>query len=89
MKLNTPKLFIFSLIGSILNLIGRSYNLETGRKFGDGITNMFWFSYGTLMIFLTYGKVSIQKWWKFFVPLMIAFFVLAFAALAVAIGTGF
>ena len=58
-------------------------------QFGDGITNMFWFSYGTLMIFLTYGKVPIQKWWKFFVPLMIAFFVLAFVALGIAIGTGF
>ena len=58
-------------------------------QFGDGITNMFWFSYGTLMIFLSYGKVSIQKWWKFFVPLMIAFYVVAFAALGIAIATGF
>ena len=58
-------------------------------QFGDGITNMFWFSYGTLMIFLGYGKVSIQKWWKFFVPLMLIFFVLAAGALIVAIHTGF
>lgn len=58
-------------------------------QFGDGITNMFWFSYGTLMIFLGYGKVSIQKWWKFFVPLMLIFFVLAAGALIVAIQTGF
>ena len=58
-------------------------------QFGDGITNMFWFSYGTLLIFLSYGKVSLQKWWKFFVPLMAIFFVVAFAALGIAIATGF
>jgi len=58
-------------------------------QFGDGITNMFWFSYGTLMIFLSYGKVSIQKWWKFFVPLMIVFFLLSFVSLGIAIATGF
>ena len=58
-------------------------------QFGDGITNMFWFSYGTLMIFLSYGKVSIQKWWKFFVPLMLIFFVISFASLGIAIATGF
>lgn len=58
-------------------------------QFGDGITNMFWFSYGTLMIFLSYGKVSIQKWWKFFVPLMVIFFVLSFVFLGIAISTGF
>ena len=62
---------------------------DRGYQFGDGITNMFWFSYGTLMIFLGYGKVSIQKWWKFFVPLMLIFFVLAAGALIVAIHTGF
>lgn len=58
-------------------------------QFGDGITNMFWFSYGTLLIFLSYGKVSLQKWWKFFLPLMTIFFVVAFAALRAAIATGF
>ena len=58
-------------------------------QFGDGITNMFWFSYGTLMIFLSYGKVPIQKWYKFFVPLMIAFFILSFIVLGIAIGTGY
>jgi uncharacterized ion transporter superfamily protein YfcC len=58
-------------------------------QFGDGITNMFWFSYGTLLIWLNYGKVPIQKWWKFFVPLMLIFFLLAFVALGVAVSIGF
>lgn len=58
-------------------------------QFGDGITNMFWFSYGTLMILLSTGKVPIQKWWKFFVPLMGAFYVLSVVALFVATRIGF
>lgn len=58
-------------------------------QFGDGITNMFWFSYGTLLIFLDYAKVPINKWYKFFVPLMIIFFGVAVVSLAVATSIGF
>ena len=57
-------------------------------QFGDGITNMFWFSFGTLMIFLNYGKVPIQKWWKFFCPLMAIFFLIALVSLVVATSLG-
>ena len=57
-------------------------------QFGDGITNMFWFSYGTLLIFLSYGKVPIQKWWRFFVPLMLIFFIIGFISVGVAINIG-
>lgn len=58
-------------------------------QFGDGITNMFWFSYGTLMIFLSYGKVPISKWYKFFVPLMCVYFAISVVALGAAIAIGF
>lgn len=58
-------------------------------QFGDGITNMFWFSYGTLMIFLNYAKVPVNKWYKFFVPLMIIYFLLSFVTLGIAIAIGF
>ncbi len=58
-------------------------------QFGDGITNMFWFSYGTLLIFLNYGKVPLNKWYKFFVPLMLIFFALAFVFLFIAIQIGY
>lgn len=58
-------------------------------QFGDGITNMFWFSYGTLMIFLNYAKVPVQKWYKFFIPLMAIYFIFAFIAMFVAISIGF
>lgn len=58
-------------------------------QFGDGITNMFWFSYGTLLIYLNYAKVPINKWYRFFVPLMVLFFVLAIAVLGVATSIGY
>lgn len=58
-------------------------------QFGDGITNMFWFSYGTLLLFLSYGKVPLQAWYKFFTPLMGIFFVLSAVTLGIAVSIGF
>lgn len=58
-------------------------------QFGDGITNMFWFSYGTLLIFLNYGKVPLTKWYKFITPLLLIFFAMAIAFLLIAINIGF
>ena len=58
-------------------------------QFGDGITNMFWFSYGTLMIFMNYARVTVPKWYKFFVPLMIIYFIFGFVSVGVAISIGF
>lgn len=83
-----------ALLSPILVPIGLSLGLTAqtsvlAYQFGDGITNMFWFSYGTLLIFLNYGKVPINKWYKFFVPLMLIFFLIAFVSLAIAIKIGF
>ncbi|HYF83417.1 MAG TPA: AbgT family transporter [Clostridia bacterium] len=58
-------------------------------QFGDGITNMFWFSYGTLLIFLNYGKVPIQRWYKFIIPYLSILFLIAFIVLFIAIKIGF
>lgn len=58
-------------------------------QWGDGITNMFWFTFGTLLIFLNYGKVPINKWYRFFIPLMAIFFVLAIIVLAIAVKIGY
>lgn len=79
-----------ALLAPILVPIGLELGLSVQTtvlafQFGDGITNMFWFSYGTLLIFLGYGKVSIQKWWKFFVPLMIIFFLIGFVSVGISI----
>ena len=83
-----------ALLSPILVPIGMSLGLTSqttvlAYQFGDGITNMFWFSYGTLLIFLNYGKVPINRWYKFFLPLMVIFFAIAFIFLSIAIKTGF
>lgn len=83
-----------ALLSPILVPIGISLGLTSqttvlAYQFGDGITNMFWFSYGTLLIFLNYAKVPINRWYKFFLPLMAIFFIIAFVSLAIAINIGF
>lgn len=83
-----------SLLSPIMVPIALSLGLQPqtavlAYQFGDGITNMLYFTYGTLIIFLNYGKVSIQKWWKFFIPLMLIFFGIAFVAVTVAVSIGY
>ncbi|MCR1898795.1 AbgT family transporter [Irregularibacter muris] len=83
-----------ALLSPILVPIAVSLGLSSqtavlAYQFGDGITNMFWFSYGTLLIFLNYGKVPINRWYKFIIPLLFIFFVIAFISLVIAINIGF
>lgn len=58
-------------------------------QLGDGITNMFWFTYGTLLMFLNWAKIPLNKWYKFIVPLMIILFVVGAIALFIAIQIGY
>ena len=83
-----------ALLSPILVPIGLSLGLSDqtavlAYQFGDGITNMFWFSYGTLLIFLNYGKVPLTKWYKFVLPLLLIFFAMAILFLVIAINIGF
>lgn len=74
----------------LADLIGLSRQTTIlAYQFGDGITNMFWFSYGTLLFFLSYGKVPINKWYRFYIPLMLIFFLMAVGFLGVAVGIGY
>ena len=59
-------------------------------QFGDGISNTFWFTNGTLLIYLSLAKVPLQSWYKFILPLQGMFLVmqLVFLYIAVAIGYG-
>lgn len=79
-----------ALLSPILVPIGVNLGLSTqtsvlAYQFGDGITNMAWFTYGTLLIFLNYGKVPLNKWYRFIMPLIGIFFLIAFLVLAVAL----
>lgn len=53
-------------------------------QFGDGISNTFWFSNGTLLIYCALSKVPLKKWYKFILPLHGIFFVVEFVFLYIA-----
>lgn len=83
-----------ALLAPIMVPIATSLGLSSqttvlSYQFGDGITNMFWFTFGTLLIFLNYGKVPIGRWYKFFVPLMFIFFILSVVTVGIAIQIGY
>lgn len=58
-------------------------------QLGDGITNMFWFTYGTLLMFLNWSKIPLNKWYKFILPLLLILFVVGAIAIFVAIQVGY
>lgn len=77
---------IMPILMPVAGLIGITrQTMILAYQFGDGISNIFWFTYGTLLIFLAYGKVPISKWYKFVLPLIGMMFVLAVIFLAIAV----
>lgn len=58
-------------------------------QFGDGISNIFWFTYGGLLIFLSYGKIPLSRWYKFVLPLIGILSILAIIFLAIAVKIGY
>ena len=50
-------------------------------QFGDGISNTFWFTNGTLLIYCGLAKVSLKTWYKFILPLHGLFFIMQLAFL--------
>lgn len=58
-------------------------------QFGDGISNTFWFTFGTLLIFLSLGKVPLKQWYKFVIPLEIIISIIACIFLVFATATGY
>ena len=57
-------------------------------QFGDGFTNAFWPMGGTLMAALAFGRVTYDRWLKFFGPLIGIWFVMASGFCAYAAVTG-
>ncbi|MEW8972917.1 MAG: TRAP transporter large permease subunit [Tissierellaceae bacterium] len=81
---------LMPLLMPLGDLIGLTRQTTTlAYQFGDGISNMFWFTYGTLLIFLAYGKVPLQRWYKFLWPLMVILFAIAIVFLLVATKIGY
>lgn len=58
-------------------------------QFGDGISNTFWFTNGTLLIYLSLGKVPLKSWYKFILPLQGLFLIVQLIFLFVAVQIGY
>ncbi|MCI6151681.1 YfcC family protein [Fusobacterium perfoetens] len=58
-------------------------------QFGDGISNTFWFTNGTMLIFFGLAKVPLSKWYKIIIPLEIILCSLAIIFLIIAIEIGY
>lgn len=69
----------------LADIIGLTRQTVTlAYQLGDGVSNIFWISYGGLLIFLSYGKVPFDRWLKFLKPLLWKLVLLAFIVLFMA-----
>jgi uncharacterized ion transporter superfamily protein YfcC len=77
---------VMPIIIPLCDLVGVTRQTATlAYQFGDGIANMGWFTFGTLYIFLSYGKIPLGRWYRFFWPLMLMMFVLSIVFLYIAV----
>jgi uncharacterized ion transporter superfamily protein YfcC len=77
---------VMPIIIPLCDMVGVTRQTATlAYQFGDGIANMGWFTSGTLYIFLSYGKIPLGKWYRFFWPLMVAMFAMSTIFLYIAI----
>lgn len=58
-------------------------------QFGDGISNTFWFTNGTLLIYCGLAKVPLKIWYKFIIPLQVVFFLLQLVFLYIAVSMNY
>ncbi|RVU54357.1 YfcC family protein [Anaerosphaera multitolerans] len=82
---------LMPLIIPLADLVGITRQTSTlAYQFGDGLTNMAWFTYGTLLMFLSMADVPLKKWYKFIMPLMLILtvYIIFFLFIAVKIGYG-
>lgn len=70
----------------LADLVGMSrQTMILAFQFGDGLTNVLWFTSGTLLMFLTIAKIPLNRWYKFIWKLMVILTVLSIIAMMVAI----
>lgn len=81
---------IMPILIPLADMIGVTRQTATlAYQFGDGFANMYWFTNGTLLIFLAVSKVPLRKWYKFLWPLQIVLTVIAVAFLGIAIAANY
>lgn len=81
---------IMPILIPLADMIGITRQTATlAYQFGDGFANMYWFTNGTLLIFLAVSKVPLRKWYKFLWPLQIVLTVIAVVFLGIAIAANY
>ena len=76
---------IMPILIPLADLVGLTrQSVVLAYQFGDGISNTAWFTYGTLLIFLSLGKIPLKKWYKFVTPILATLFVVACVMLVIA-----
>ena len=73
------------------DLIGITRQVATlAFQLGDGFSNILWFSYGGLMLFLAFGRVPYDRWLKFVWPVLwkVVLLSIIFLLIAVSIDYG-
>lgn len=81
---------IMPILIPLADMIGITRQTATlAYQFGDGISNTFWFTNGTLLIFLSISKIPLQRWYKFIIPLEIIICIVAILVLGVATKIGY
>lgn len=81
---------IMPILIPLADMIGITRQTATlAYQFGDGLSNTFWFTNGTLLIFLSMSKIPLQKWYKFVIPLHIVLAILTVIFLGIATKIGY
>lgn len=81
---------IMPILIPLADMIGITRQTATlAYQFGDGLSNTFWFTNGTLLIFLAMSKIPLKKWYKFVLPLHLILVVLTVIFLGIATKIGY
>lgn len=81
---------IMPILIPLADMIGITRQTATlAYQFGDGLSNTFWFTNGTLLIFLSISKIPLQKWYKFVLPLHLILVILTVIFLGIATKIGY
>lgn len=81
---------IMPILIPLADMIGITRQTATlAYQFGDGLSNTFWFTNGTLLIFLSISKIPLKKWYKFVLPLHLILVILTIIFLGIATKIGY
>lgn len=87
---SSQALITMPLLMPVAELVGLSKQLTIlAFQFGDGLSNLCFPTMGALIAFLTYGRVSFNKWMRFIFPFMLIIWAASAALLLIGAAIGF